>query len=139
MKKVGRPPAFESPEQLWDLFCTYKAWTKANPYRVQDYVGKDGAMVYRDKERPLTFRGFEGYLAEEGWCYDLSSYQREEGEHHKAFLPILTRIRATCDRDMVECSGANVYNSAIAVRVLGLADKQEQKLHIEQPLFGDDL
>jgi hypothetical protein len=40
---------------------------------------------------------------------------------------------------MVEGSGANVYNSAIAVRVLGLADKQEQKVHIEQPLFNDDL
>ena len=61
---AGRPPIWNTPEELWAAFEQYRAENKANPYRVQDYVGKDGNMVYRDKERPITFRGFEGWLAD---------------------------------------------------------------------------
>ena len=134
---AGRPPIWKNPEELWEAFEKYWAENKANPYRVQDYVGKDGVMVYRDKERPITFRGFEGWLAENGYCFDLSRYRKEEGEHHKQFVPIITRIRATCDRDMLEGASSGVYSANIASRLLGLVDKQENTVHIEQPLFGD--
>jgi hypothetical protein len=105
---------------------------------VQDYVGKDGNMVYRDKERPITFRGFEGYLAENGVCHNLSQYRNGDSDHHKEFLPIITRIRLTCDKDMLEGSSAGVYSANIASRLLGLVDKQENTVHIEQPLFPDN-
>jgi hypothetical protein len=106
---------------------------------VQDYVGKDGNMVYRDKERPITFRGFEGWLAENGVCHNLSQYRNGDSDHHKEFLSIITRIRLTCDKDMLEGSSAGVYSANIASRLLGLVDKQENTVHIEQPLFGDGL
>jgi len=134
----GRPPIWKTPEELWEAFEKYRAENKANPYRVQDYVGKDGVMVYRDKERPITFRGFEGWLAENGLCFDLSRYRKEDGEHHKAFVPIITRIRATCDKDMLEGASSGVYSANIAARLLGLVDKQENTVHIEQPLFPDN-
>jgi hypothetical protein len=38
---------------------------------------------------------------------------------------------------MIEGSGAGVYNASIAVRVLGLVDKQQNEVKIEQPLFND--
>ena len=136
---AGRPPIWNTPEELWEAFEKYKAENKANPYRVQDYVGKDGDKVYRDKERPITFRGFEGYLAENGVCFDLSRYRKEEGEHHKEFVPIITRIRATCDRDMLEGASSGVYSANIASRLLGLVEKQENTVTIEKPLFGDGL
>ncbi len=134
---AGRPPIWKTPEELWEAFEKYWAENKANPYRVQDYVGKDGVMVYRDKERPITFRGFEGWLAENGYCFDLSPYQKANSEHSKQFIPMLTRIRATCDRDMLEGASSGVYTANIASRILGLVDKQENTVHIEQPLFGD--
>jgi hypothetical protein len=137
MKKAGRPPIFETPEEMWEAFCEYKEETKKRPYLQHDFVGKEGQSAYRERERPLTFRGFEGYLAEQGRCYDLRDYERQESDHHKKFSHILTRIRATCDRDMIEGSGAGVYNASIAVRVLGLVDKQHNEVKIEQPLFND--
>jgi len=103
MKKAGRPPIFETPEEMWDAFCEYKEETKRRPYLQHDFVGKEGQSAYRERERPF----------------------------------ILTRIRATCDRDMIEGSGAGVYNASIAVRVLGLVDKQQNEVKIEQPLFND--
>jgi hypothetical protein len=136
---AGRPPIWNTPEELWEAFERYRAENKANPYRVQDYVGKDGNMVYRDKERPITFRGFEGYLAENGVCHNLSQYRNGDSDHHKEFLSIITRIRLTCDKDMLEGSSAGVYSANIASRLLGLVDKQENTVHIEQPLFGDGL
>ena len=136
---AGRPPIWNTPEELWEAFERYRAENKANPYRVQDYVGKDGNMVYRDKERPITFRGIEGYLAENGVCHNLSQYRNGDSDHHKEFLSIITRIRLTCDKDMLEGSSAGVYSANIASRLLGLVDKQENTVHIEQPLFGDGL
>jgi hypothetical protein len=136
---AGRPPIWNTPEELWEAFEQYRAENKANPYRVQDYVGKDGVMVYRDKERPITFRGFEGYLAENGVCHNLSQYRNGDSDHHKEFLSIITRIRLTCDKDMLEGSSAGVYSANIASRLLGLVDKQENTVTIEQPLFGDGL
>jgi len=136
---AGRPPIWNTPEELWAAFLQYRAENKSNPYRVQDYVGKDGNMVYRDKERPITFRGFEGYLAENGVCHNLSQYRKGDSDHHKEFLPIITRIRLVCDKDMLEGSSAGVYSANIASRLLGLVDKQESTVHIEQPLFGDGL
>ena len=136
---AGRPPIWNTPEELWEAFEQYRAENKSNPYRVQDYVGKDGVMVYRDKERPITFRGFEGYLAENGVCHNLSQYRNGDSDHHKEFLSIITRIRLTCDKDMLEGSSAGVYSANIASRLLGLVDKQENTVHIEQPLFGDGL
>ena len=136
---AGRPPIWNTPEELWEAFEKYRAENKANPYRVQDYVGKDGVMVYRDKERPITFRGFEGYLAENGVCHNLSQYRNGDSDHHKEFISIITRIRLTCDKDMLEGSSAGVYSANIASRLLGLVDKQENTVHIEQPLFGDGL
>ena len=136
---AGRPPIWNTPEELWEAFERYRAENKANPYRVQDYVGRDGDMVYRDKERPITFRGFEGYLAENGVCHNLSQYRNGDSDHHKEFLSIITRIRLTCDKDMLEGSSAGVYSANIASRLLGLVDKQENTVHIEQPLFGDGL
>jgi hypothetical protein len=80
----------------------------------------------------LTFRGFEGWLAENGVCFDLSLYQKAEHEHHKQFIPIISRIRATCDKDMLEGSSAGIYAGNIASRLLGLVDKQENQVFIEQ-------
>jgi len=135
---AGRPPIWNTPEELWDAFEQYRSENKEHPYLVHDYVGKDGKEVFKQKERPLTFRGFEGWLAENGVCFDLSLYQKAEHEHHKKFIPIISRIRATCDKDMLEGASAGVYAGNIASRLLGLVDKQENTVHVEQPLFPDN-
>jgi hypothetical protein len=59
----------ETPEKMWELFEAYKYATKNNPFLVQDYVGKDGEMVYRERERPLTFEGFKNYVTKRSRLY----------------------------------------------------------------------
>lgn len=115
----------ETPEKLWDHFESFMKWIEQHPFQVEDYVGKDGMRVEREKQRPLTFMGFEGYLAREGVISNLSSYEANDGGSYDDYLPVLARIKAICQADIVEGAAANVYNANIAARVAGLVDKRE--------------
>jgi hypothetical protein len=81
----------ETPEKLWEIFLAYKNYVKENPIKVQDYVGKDGDAVYREKERPLTIEGFECYCFENGIIGDLSHYFANTGNRYLNYLNGKTR------------------------------------------------
>jgi hypothetical protein len=123
--KKGHTKYIETPDKLWDLFVEFMEWVENNPYKVQDYVGKDGDMVYREKQRPLTWSGFEKYLYLNGVISDLRSYEQNENESYTDYLPIVTRIKAICHGEMIEGASSGVYNANIAARVVGLVDKRE--------------
>jgi hypothetical protein len=59
---MGKRKYIETPNKMWEYFQAYKKEVKDSPILVQDYVGKDGTAVYRQKEKPLTLDGFEC------WC-----------------------------------------------------------------------
>jgi hypothetical protein len=131
----GNTKYIQTPKELWKLFEEYMAWITANPYQVQDYVGKDGEMVYRAKQRPLTFVGFEKYLALEGVVSDLSSYEHNKNGSYDDYQPTLTRIRKICNGEILEGASAGVYNAMIASKVAGLVDKTEQTIKEEPRVF----
>jgi hypothetical protein len=121
----GLKKYIETPEKLWEHFQAFLEWVKSNPYKVEDYVGKDADFVIRNKQRPITFIGFQGYLAREGIISDLRSYEQNDNNSYTDYLPIIARIKAICQSDIVEGAAANVYNANIAARVAGLVDKRE--------------
>jgi len=86
---MAKPKYIETPEKLWELFKAYEEKTKSNPIKVQDYVGKDGLEVERERERPLTVDGFEDYLFEEGIINDLGDYFSNKDGRYKAFTNYL--------------------------------------------------
>jgi hypothetical protein len=113
-------------------------WIASNPYRVQDYVGKDGQMVYRDKQRPLTFAGFEKWLALEDVINDLGDYEKNRNGAYSDYSPIITRIRKICNGEILEGASAGVYNAMIASKVAGLVEKSEQTIKEEPRVFKVD-
>ena len=127
----------ETPEKMWEYFETYKKWVKENPIKVQDYVGKDAEMVYRTKERPLTIDGFEC------WCYDneiisdLSQYFANTEQRYTDYQTICSRIRKAVRTDQIEGGMAGIYNPSITQRLNNLAEKTENTIITEQPLFPD--
>ena len=130
--RAGLTKYIETPEKMWDLFVQFMEWIEQNPYKVQDYVGKDGDMVYREKQRPLTWAGFEKWLYLNGVISDLRSYEQNENESYTDYLPIVARIKAICKAEIVEGAGAGVYNASIAARVAGLAEKTEGDINLKQ-------
>lgn len=135
--KKGRPKKIESPEKLWEYFMAYKKEVKGSPILVQDYVGKNAEMVYREKEKPLTVDGFEC------WCYDndiisdLSNYFANSDNNYSDYSTICSRIRKAVRTDQIEGGMAGIYNPSITQRLNSLTEKVENTVITEQPLFPD--
>ena len=113
----------ETPEKMGELFEAYKAATKKNPFLVQDYVGKDGEMVYRERERPLTFEGFKNYARKEVGC--IEQYFTNQDDAYTEYLGICHACKEEIRQDQIEGGMASVYNSSITQRLNGLVDKKE--------------
>lgn len=118
----------ETPEKLWDLFCAYEKQTKETPIKVQDYVGKDGDMVYRDKEVPLTIEGFECYCFDEGIISDLSRYFSNDGESYNDYRTICSHIKKKVRADQIKGGMAGIYNHSITQRLNNLVERQANEI-----------
>jgi hypothetical protein len=122
---------------MWEYFEAYRKEVKSKPILVQDYVGKDAEMVFREKERPLTIDGFEC------WCYDnqiisdLSQYFANTENRYVEYQTICSRIRKAVKNDQIEGGMAGIYNPSITQRLNGLVEKSEVTQIKEQPLFPD--
>jgi hypothetical protein len=137
---AGRPKAIESPEELISLFENYKQWIKDNPYLVHDFVGKDAVEVERKKQRPLSWVGFEGFLARTGVIEHLGHYEQDKSGTYTDFLPIIRAIKKECSSDIIEGAMAGVYNANLAARLEGLADKKELEAQVNvTPITGMEI
>ena len=135
---MGKRKYIETPEKMWEYFLAYKKEVKSNPILVQDYVGKDAEMVYRQKDRPLTIDGFEC------WCYDneiindLGDYFSNKDNNYSEYSTICSRIRKAVRTDQIEGGMAGIYNPSITQRLNGLTEKQEIKHDVTSFEFGND-
>jgi hypothetical protein len=127
-----RPKAIETPELMWELFQDYEKWVKENPIKVEDYVGKDGVRVYREKNRPYTMEGFESYLFDRGVISDLSQYFANREGRYELFVPILRTIRGKIRTHQVEGGMAGIYNPSLTARINGLVEKTENKHEVSE-------
>lgn len=134
----GRYKLIESPEKMYELFEQYKEETKSNPFKVHDYVGKDGKSVYREKQRCLTYEGFQNFVASiPGMPFQLDDYFYNNKGAYSDFSVVCTRIKREIRQDQIEGGMASIYNPSITQRLNGLVDKVEKTVIQEQPLFPD--
>lgn len=115
----------ETPERLWELFTEYVEHERSNPmYRVE-YVGKDGERVNTPLQVPITFEGFECWLADKGEIADLGHYVSNRDGQYEEYVTIITRIRNNCFAQNFKGASVGLFNANIIARKLGLTDKQE--------------
>jgi cellulase/cellobiase CelA1 len=125
----------KTPEKMWEHFVAYKTETKNNPIIVKDWVGKDAMDVYREKERPLTDKGFYNYCRRNIGC--VKQYFDNQDKLYDEYITICSHIKDEIDQDQIEGGMAGIYNPSITQRLNGLVDKTEQRTIQEQPLFPD--
>lgn len=124
-KKIGKPKYIATPEMMWELFEAYVTYIKSIPFKVKDWVGKDGDMVYREKEKPLTMVGFENYVFNQGLNGDLKDYFANSRDAYKEYSPICSRILNSIKEDQISGGMAGIYNPSITQRLNGLVEKTE--------------
>ena len=112
----------KSPAVLWDLFKQYMVWTRENPYKEQQWVGKDGREVKKEIMRHVSFSGFEGWLCEKEIISDLGQYASNRGTRYSAYVPIITRIRKVCKGELLTAAFSGVANGNVVSRYLGLKE-----------------
>ena len=130
----------ETPEKMWALFEDYRAETKGNPITQHDFIGgKELNEIYRQKERPLTFEGFQNYVEDTGLIAVIEQYFENRDNRYNEYIGICTRIKRTIRQDQIEGGMSGIYNPSITQRLNNLVDKQEQTVKQEQPLFPEDV
>ena len=134
---MGKPLNFETPELMWDAFADYCVKAKAQPVRVEDYVGVKADRVLRERENPLTFEGFQVYCYEQGIGKSIDQYFTNPDGRYDRYVDVCTRIKTTIRADQIRGGMTGIYNTSITQRLNGLADKTQAEVKIEQPLFND--
>lgn len=136
--KVGQPKKIPTPEDFWGLFLDYKAYVKANPFMVLDFVGKDGNPVYREKERCLTMDAFENYLEDQYGIGQIQQYLENREGRYSEYVSIVARVRREIKADMQEGGMAGVYAQNLTARLTGARDTIENKVEQSVKLLAFD-
>ena len=119
----GRDKIFSDPKILWDVACEYFQWCDDNPWQEQDWVGKDGDEVVKNRVRPYTLTGLCVYID----CDEKTLRNYGSKEENKDFFPVYTRIEQIIRTQKFEGAASGFFNANIIARDLGLTDKQETK------------
>lgn len=117
-----------TPEILWQHFIDYKEWVKNNPILVQDYIGKDAQMIYRERQRPLTIEGFECYCFDNDIMSHLSDYFANTDSRYSDYTTICNSIRKAVRNNQIEGGMAGIYNASITQRLNGLTENVNQDI-----------
>ena len=117
-----------TPEILWQHFLDYKEWVKSNPILVQDYIGKDAQMIYRERQRPLTIEGFECYCFDNDIISHLSDYFANYEERYSDYTTICNNIRKAVRNNQIEGGMAGIFNPSITQRLNGLTENVNQDI-----------
>lgn len=117
-----------TPEILWNHFLDYKEWVKNNPILVQDYIGKESQMVYRERQRPLTVEGFECYCFDNNIINDLGDYFKNDDGRYSDYAPICNNIRKQVRNNQIEGGMAGIFNASITQRLNGLTENVNQDI-----------
>lgn len=134
---MGNHKSIASAEELERLFFEYKDWVKQNPFKWHDFVGKDAEEVWKERERAITWSGFEAYLANKRILVHLGHYEQNKEGSYDEFLPIIRAIKRICTGDIIDGALSGIYNHNIAARLEGLADKKEVDKTVRKVKFTD--
>lgn len=113
---TGRPKAFENPQQLADAANEYFEFIEQNPFKEQDFRGKDAYEVKINRMRPMTIEGLCNAL-------EITRQSFLNYEKNPDFFDVVTRIRQIIENNQFEGAAAGFLNPNIIARKLGLADK----------------
>ena len=121
----GRNPIFSNPEQLRNACYEYFQWVEDNPLYEEKIFHSQG-MITKDtitKMRAMTIGGLRIFLGicEQTWV----NYK-----NNPDFLGVVKEVEEIIYNQKFTGAAADLLNSNIIARELGLADKQQAEIKI---------
>lgn len=117
-EKIGRPPKYKTPNELWEDVKAYFIECDENPMSKQEITTTDKGTF--DKEFiykvPYTWQGLYVFLS----VKDLDHYKTKD-----EFSEILSHISNIIYNQKFTGASVNIFNANIIARDLGLADKKD--------------
>jgi hypothetical protein len=138
---VGQPKKIPSPEDLWELFCEYCQWVDTNPIKKEEVVKSGwlaGQKFDTNQARPYTWGTFELYVHEQTGLVKMDDYKSNKEGRYSEYTGVIQAIDSSIREQKFAGASAGHFNANIISRDLGLADKQQVDVKVEQPLFGDE-
>ena len=123
----------DNPQQLWDAFQEYK---KNLPIIEVPVSHVKQGYVFLPIPSPMTMEGFKGYC----WSVnigDIKRYIDNSDGNFQDYVPIITRMKEEIFNHNLSRAAAGMYKENLIARQLGLADKNQTNISVEQPLFND--
>lgn len=125
--KHGRDKLFETPELLWEASCEYFKWCDDNPLLEEKLFHYQG-VVSRDvitKLRAYTLSGLCIFLD----CTEdyFRSFKSQDRINKEDFITVINKIDKIIYNQKFTGAAADLLNSNIIARDLGLSDKKEIK------------
>lgn len=121
-----------SPQELWDLFAEYE---RTLPIIEVPVSHVKLGIAYLPIKAPMTMEGFKDF------CYDkvgvIKHYIDNTDGNYTEYCPIITRIKERIFSKNFSGAAAGMYKENLIARQLGLAEKNQTNVNIEQPLFND--
>lgn len=134
----GREKLFETPDLLWEAACEYFQWCDDNPlWEAKAFAFQGDVTVEKlPKLRAYTLGGLCLFLD----CSEnyFRAFKSAERANKQDFITVIEKIENTIYNQKFSGAAADLLNANIISRDLGLADKKDVAVTVEQPLFGDD-
>jgi len=116
-----------TPEELWDEAEKFFGWCKENPWIKVDFKGKDAERVEIPVERPYSVAALCNWLN----ISDETFRNYEKGKGYESYFGVSARIKRIIDTQYFEGGMVGAFNANIVSRKLGLAEKIDQKIDID--------
>ena len=137
---TGSPKNLRNPKQLWKLACEYFESIDERPFEKQDFIrsGESAGTIVKLKTiMPYTWQGLELYLRDAGVLAKLDDYRANKESRYTEFADVLARITQMIYDQKYSGAAVGAFNAAIISKDLGLTEKIQQTIAMEQPLFPD--
>jgi len=130
----GRNPIFDSPSKLWKASTEYFEWVEANPLQEDKLVSFQGITKHEPvaKMRAMTISGLCIFL-------DIGRRTWDDYRARQDFSPVCSMVENIIREQKFAGAAADLLNSNIIARDLGLADRQEHTGKDGGPIQTEDI
>ncbi|MDD5433986.1 MAG: DNA-packaging protein [Nitrospira sp.] len=129
--KHGRDKLFTTPELLWEAACEYFQWCEDNPlYEIKGFAYQ--GVVNKEtfpKMRAMTLSGLCFYLN----CNEayFRQFKKALPDDEEGFSTIIKEIEVIIYNQKFQGAAADLLNANIIARDLGLSEKTESTVNVQ--------